>query len=400
MKILILLLLNINLLFGLTLDEKLKIIINSYSLNSKKEVALPKNKVEVELGKLFFEETILSGNRDIACVNCHLDKFNSTDGLPLAVGVKGEGEGQDRYYHGEGILVQRNALSLFGRADKDFKSFFWDGKVEISDNTTFSKFGNRLSTKFKNPLAVAAILPIMERDELIDDNNNFSKTIGEKIYIEKYIALTNLLRDRIYAEEEYRKLLGKLEIGKENFELADIGNAISSFIEHKFPLKTTAYDEYLDGNLNSLSKNQKEGMLLFYGKGRCAFCHKGKFFSNFEYSSIGMPQGFFAPHSRHRDLGRAGVTNKLEDIYKFRVPPLLNISKTQPYGHNGAFNTLKEIVIHHFNPIDFYKKNESYYDADFYKIGKLIQSRDEVLSTIDIKSDEEINMIIDFLGTL
>lgn len=141
-------------------------------------------------------------------------------------------------------------------------------------------------------------------------------------------------------------------------------------------------------------------MILFFGKGRCAFCHSGKFFTTFEYSSIGVPQGYFAPHSRHRDIGRAAITNKYEDFYKFRIPSLLNISKTSPYGHNGAFLTLKDVITHHVNPINYYIHNESYYKADFYKVGKIIESRDQILSTIDIKSEEDINLIIEFLKTL
>ena len=36
------------------------------------------------LGKLFFETEVLSFNSNTSCSSCHLDKFSSADGLPIA----------------------------------------------------------------------------------------------------------------------------------------------------------------------------------------------------------------------------------------------------------------------------------------------------------------------------
>jgi cytochrome c peroxidase len=38
------------------------------------------------------------------------------------------------------------------------------------------------------------------------------------------------------------------------------------------------------------------------------------------------------------------------DLYAFRTPTLLNVEVTGPYGHDGAYATLKGIVRHHLNP--------------------------------------------------
>jgi cytochrome c peroxidase len=409
MKIL-LVLLYVSCSWALTLDEKIKLISQTYELESKKIIKKTfdlKTKKEIELGRIFFEEKILSGNNDMACINCHLDKFGSTDGLPIAVGVKGEGESKDRYFHGKGILVQRNALALHGRAEKDFKNFFWDGRIQSTDNFIISKFGKKISNKFKSPLSVASILPIMERDELIGksnffDNNKFSEAIGDKIYVDKYNILTELLKEKIYknGNSKILVLLKELNISQQDFEIADIGNAIASFIEFKFPLERTRYDDFLDGNIESFSKNEKEGMLLFFGKGRCYSCHNGTFFTNFSFSSIGTPQGYFGPQSRHRDIGRANVTNRYEDFYKFRVPSLLKISKTAPYGHNGAFKNLEEVIVQHFNPLSFYLNNKDYLDADYFIIGSILSSREKILSTIELNNKEEIANLIKFLEML
>ena len=409
MKIL-LLLFYVSFCWALTLDEKIKLISETYELKSKKIIKKTfnlTNKKEIELGRFFFEEKILSGNNDISCINCHLDKFGSTDGLPIAVGVKGEGEFNDRYFHGKGILVQRNALSLQGRAEKDFKNFFWDGRVQLTNDFIISKFGKKISNKFKSPLSVASILPIMERDELIGgsnffNSNKFSEEIGDKIYIDKYNILTKLLKEKIYknGNPKILVLLKELNINQKDFEMADIGNAIAKFIEFKFPLERTLYDDFLDGNFEVFDEKEKEGMILFFGKGRCYSCHNGTFFTNFSFSSIGTPQGYFGPQSRHRDIGRANVTNRYEDFYKFRVPSLLQVSKTAPYGHNGAFKNLEEVIVQHFNPLSFYLNNKDYAKADYFSIGSVLSSREKILSTIELNNEEEIENLIKFLEML
>ena len=43
-------------------------------------------------------------------------------------------------------------------------------------------------------------------------------------------------------------------------------------------------------------------------------------------------------------------TNLPQDAYKFRTPSLRNVALTAPYGHNGAYPTLAEIIRHHTDP--------------------------------------------------
>ncbi|MEO0903690.1 MAG: methylamine utilization protein MauG, partial [Pseudomonadota bacterium] len=52
-----------------------------------------------------------------------------------------------------------------------------------------------------------------------------------------------------------------------------------------------------------------------------------------------------------RDVGRMGETNLLEDAYKFRTPSLRNVALTAPYGHNGAYATLTDMIRHHADPL-------------------------------------------------
>ena len=51
------------------------------------------------------------------------------------------------------------------------------------------------------------------------------------------------------------------------------------------------------------------------------------------------------------DLGLVAIVNAESENGKYRVPTLRNVELTAPYGHNGYFKTLEEIV-HFYNVRD------------------------------------------------
>jgi len=388
------------------LDLKLSVIKELYELSPKDcgDIRFKDaSEDEVKLGKLLFESTALSGNDEIACINCHLEEFSITDGLPLAIGVNGMGEGMERMSHGMGAIVPRNAISLIGVGHKSFKRFFWDGKVEQGqDGNIYSQLGTDLSNKFENALAVAAVMPLLERDELIGTSrrgNEISKAVDEKLYTDKFNAVSEVIVERFMSNsfntEEINRLATSLGINQ--IDLIVIGNHLGAFIANEFQCTQSKFDRYLDGS-EDLSDSEKRGAITFYGEGRCASCHSGDFFSNNSFHSIGVYQGKFGPHSRHRDLGRGGVTFRMEDLYKFRTPTLTNIKNTAPYGHNGIFGALEDVVIHHFNPV--YIFNEEELNNKFLDAGATLGSRDPILGAIRIDRESVLKDLISFLETL
>tara|TARA_B110000008_G_C16970700_1_gene563797 strand:+ start:2802 stop:4028 length:1227 start_codon:yes stop_codon:yes gene_type:complete len=388
------------------LDLKLSVIKELYELSPKdcgdirfKDASAD----EVKLGKLLFESTALSGNDEIACINCHLEEFTITDGLPLAIGVNGMGEGMERMSHGMGAIVPRNAISLIGVGHKSFERFFWDGKVEQgTDGNIYSQLGTDLSNKFDNALAVAAVMPLLERDELIGTSgrgNEISKAVDEKLYTDKFNAVSEAIVQRFMSNSFDTAEINQIatNLGINQIDLLVIGNHLGAFIANEFQCSQSKFDSFLDGS-EDLTESEKRGAITFYGEGRCASCHSGDFFSNNSFHSIGVYQGKFGPHSRHRDLGRGGVTFRMEDLYKFRTPTLTNIKNTAPYGHNGIFETLEDVVIHHFNPV--YIFNEEELNDKFLDAGATLGSRDPILSAIRIDRESVLEDLISFLETL
>ena len=132
---------------------------------------------------------------------------------------------------------------------------------------------------------------------------------------------------------------------------------------------TSKYDAYRKGNYQ-LTKQEKRGMDLFKHKGECAECHvlerdkqaRRVLFTDHTYDNLGIPKNEKNPHygmSRQYfllsddslDLGLGAIVNDEKENGKFRVPTLRNVELTAPYGHNGYFSTLEEIV-HFYNVRD------------------------------------------------
>ena len=70
----------------------------------------------VRLGQALAFDKILSGNRDISCMTCHLPGFATGDGRSLSIGQGGTGLGPDRV-HPDGAFIPRNAPAVFNIFD-------------------------------------------------------------------------------------------------------------------------------------------------------------------------------------------------------------------------------------------------------------------------------------------
>lgn len=393
--------------FALDADDKLGLIINLYGLNSlacDPPIHL-KTSPLVDVGAIAFESTIISGDNEISCASCHLDDQHLADGLPVAVGV---GRDQNKEISNKSVIVPRNAFTLFSRSHSDFTTFFWDGKVLDDGKVIYSPIGDGRVMGFDSALAIAAILPILARDEFLGKSTYFGSSqnydeIDPKFYLDRFNAANSVLAEVFERHSSDADDLRSafLKAGIDSPTLVDVGNALAAFIGNKTSkCDLSSWEQYLSGNRNSLSDKQKRGAVLFYGQGRCAACHSGALFSDMKFHSLGIPQGDAGPYMHSQDLGRAMVTYRLEDRYKFRTPPLIGVSATAPYGHNGAFEDMASIVMYHLNPIPFLKDYRWSSQREELAFGKLLSSRSSKLSFINIETDEELSELVEFLKAL
>jgi cytochrome c peroxidase len=110
--------------------------------------------------------------------------------------------------------------------------------------------------------------------------------------------------------------------------------ALGAF-ERTIVTDNSPYLRYLGGDKSALSRQQKDGLLLFFGKANCDQCHGGPMFSDFGFHALGV-----ADNPSHPDGTDAGK----DDLYQFRTPTLHNATLTGPYMHNGMFATLRDVV--------------------------------------------------------
>jgi cytochrome c peroxidase len=198
--------------------------------------------------------------------------------------------------------------------------------------------------------------------------------------------------------------------------IVEIGNALAAFIGTEWANYDSPYDDFLALG-TPLPDAAERGRQLFFGEANCAQCHNGPLFTDQDFHAIGLP-AFGPGRTRQwdpipRDVGRMGATDDLEDAYSFRTPSLRNVTLTAPYGHNGAYADLRDMVRHMADPLTMRKTwtpaKAGLPDVPWLsEIDFVIQSdtREMLRQAVflDVRpvqlSDAEVDDIVAFLGSL
>ena len=310
----------------------------------------PQTPEKIELGKLLFFDTRLSGDAAIACSNCHEPKQGWAFADEISRGYPG-------------TVHWRNSQTLINSAY--FNKLFWAG----SDK----------SLEQQAPTAArGAVAGNGERD---------------------------MMEARLAFIPEYRKRFNKV-FGDTWPKLSNAWRAIAAF-ERTLVQRDTPFDNHMRGDKKALTDQQKRGLELFTGKANCIECHNGPLLSDQKFYNLGVP-----PPERWEEDGLAQVTFRYEqyakgvpeDLYrtikddaglyyrtkrdedkgKFRVPSLRYTLYTAPYMHSGTFFELQEVV-------EFY--NEGGGENEF------AATKTKLLKPLDL-TDEEIEDLVAFLESL
>ncbi|WP_082899367.1 cytochrome-c peroxidase [Sulfitobacter sp. EhC04] len=315
---------------------------------------------QILLGRDLFFDPVLSGNRNIACATCHHPTLGTSDGMSLSIGEGGLGLGAQRKATEDNrphARIPRNAPALFNIGAREFTVMFHDGRVELSNDAIFGirmPEGRTLEKPMPSALAAQAMLPILSADEMSGQaGENDVATAVDAGRIHGSDGAWAILAARIAAIPAYRDRFAAQ--GVQEPHITDIAQALAAFITNEFRAINSPFDRHLrDGT--PLAPAQKAGMDLFYGKARCSTCHSGPFQTDHGFHAIGMPQ--FGPgkntdsaYAQYADLGRGMVTGVAADYYRFRTPSLRNVALTAPYGHNGAYARLEDILHHHMDAL-------------------------------------------------
>ena len=151
---------------------------------------------------------------------------------------------------------------------------------------------------------------------------------------------------------------------RDGITFQNIAKAIDAY--QRTLLTRSAYDRFLDGDDNAISREAKRGLQDFIELG-CKGCHTGitvggqtiQKFPARNYNHIINVTGVFSPTLKGRDVAhfefnfepyrrfpfenKGGFLGRNEQ-QRFRVPILRNVTKTSPYFHNGAIFDLRRAV--------------------------------------------------------
>jgi cytochrome c peroxidase len=410
---------------------------------------------KVELGKLLFFDKVLSGNRNISCATCHHPLTNTGDGLSLPVGEGGRGLGVARepLQIGDYIIISgkpkklggirervpRNAPPIWNLGAKEFVRMFHDGRVEfieeedrgdiapsfINGDGFKTPAGDQLPLGLDNVFAAQAMFPVTSLAEMagqVEDQNPQNEIAYPAAFgiLAGPGGVWDLLAQRLRNIPEYVDKF--IEVFADVNEADDItyvhaANAIAAFEASAWRMDNSPFDRYLRGEKHAMSEAAKDGMELFYGKAKCNSCHSGIFQTDHLFHAICMPQiGPGRGGVEPEDIGRGEVVG-FDGKYKFRTPSLRNTVLNGPWGHDGAYNTLKAIVHHHLNPTDAYDNYDrsqavlpsqnrtdladydfEILDDQYHSWSNDIKNANE-LDFINL-SEEEVQLVIEFLNAL
>lgn len=329
--------------------ENLKVMpkVNYVSLFSKNA-----NIKEAELGRLLFNDTILSRNNDTSCATCHLTNHGFADANQISVGSLGEGGPNGNNvsrFHGKGVLSEnrvfgddgygfkpkkkmfRNALSTVNvayRADKNNDSgLLWDGRfgdlsflvllpihtpeelcgqnpLSLSEDNIFKKGGKFFSkpvtvyqTHFTDPYTGRSTGNFNYKPLAINGIPKFRKSgVISFPNRNECLAIAMAKLNKIPA---YKKLFKEV-YGIETIDDRYVGMALAMFVSTHVS-RNTKYDKFVAGE-NSLSEKELKGFAIFsteYGKefelagkkyrgAGCTSCHQPPLFEMEKYVSLGV----------------------------------------------------------------------------------------------------------------
>lgn len=385
----------------------------------------PRNAAKEELGKFLYYDKILSGNNNISCASCHHALTASGDGLALPVGEGGRGLGVTRDT-GKGAAaiherVPRNAPHVFNLGSYAFTKMFHDGRLEKdpSHPTGFTTpAGDDFLPGLETAVAAQAMFPVTSATEMAGQAGE--NAVADAAIQGNVREVWRLLTQRVTAIPEYLAMIFKAypdlnhDTGKINF--THIANAIGAYEAAVFRADNSPFDRYVRGDWGAMSSKAEKGLQVFNTAGQCVSCHSGKFQTDQEFYSLGIPQigpGKGDGLNGHDDFGREQVTGNPADRYRFRTPTLRNVAITGPWGHDGAYNTLEGIVRHHMdaiNSLNAYDTKQAVLptredlDAQDFEVHRDLASRTALANSIELGpiqlSEEEFDYLIEFLHAL
>lgn len=245
------------------------------------------NPEKVALGRKLYHDTRLSKDNTLSCASCHDLAKGGTDQAPVSTGVGGQ----------KGPI---NSPTVFNAAYA--LAQFWDGRAK--------DLKEQAGGPVNNP---------------IEMGSNWDEVLGK-------------LKD----DKEYQAAFASLY--PDGMSGDSITDAIAEF-EKTLVTPNSRFDQYLRGNADAITSEEKEGFRLFRSYG-CQTCHVGQAMGGKSFEKMGKYSDYFADRGnvKEADYGLANFTKQETDRFKFKVPTLRNVALTFPYFHDASATDLHQAI--------------------------------------------------------
>jgi len=320
---------------------------NDYN-NIPQDPRNPLSEEKVNLGKFLFHETSLGTDPfnnisrfTYSCASCHhvaagfqAGKRQGIGEGGLGFGIRGESRFPNPHYKKADIDVQpiRSPSSLHVAFQN---VMLWNGQfgssgVNVGTATQWTpgtpKEKNSLGFEGAETQAIAAL-----------GVHRLEYNVANVVYETNYKFMFDQAFPYVDEAQRY------------SHEMA--GLAIAAY-ERTLMATESPFQQWLKGDRQAMTTEEKRGAILFFGKANCVSCHTGPALSSVgevKFYALGMKDLLGndivnANPDAAEHKGRGGFTQQAADMYKFKVPQLYNLKDSPFYGHGGTFFRIEDVI--------------------------------------------------------
>ncbi len=305
----------------------------------------PLSPQKIALGKLLFYESCFStaavhpiGEMTYSCASCHIPSAGFMPGRIQGIADGGAGFGQN----GE----SRDIHPTYAESEMDVQGI----RPLSMINVAYVK-----NTSWNGQFGAGGINEGTEDRWGISDPGTALNHLGFEGLESQNIAgleLHRMVFDKaVIAENDYLELFDQVfaEVPEEErYSAQSASFAISAYLRSLLSNRAP-FQDYLRGETNAMSRKEKEGALLFFGKAGCYRCHNDPNLGSVRFYTMGVKDlvdagGFQTDENDKKNLGRGAFTGLAEDDYKFKIPQLYNLKDAAFFFHGSSKRSLREVV--------------------------------------------------------
>jgi cytochrome c peroxidase len=363
-----------------------------------------------KFGFQLFSDTGFSANGEVSCATCHKPELSFTDGRTKSVGLATSKMnaptltnvrlGHWFFWDGRADSLEAQAMGpLEHPGEQGFSRVKVAQRIKSHYQKKYEKFFGTLPKNLptESTPTIPRVNPVVS-----DEIAAFAlATLGSAKFQKRVLAAARdqsvqpieIIKNHAAFNSEKRTLPTESQSSPDidanqqrNVDIVFLNamRAIAAF-ERTIYAGNSPFDRFAlaliqtknsEASLNeNFQASELKGLRLFAGKGQCLVCHNGPNFTDEQFHNIGLP----AADDKNMDLGRAqGLITARADPFNcnsghfpekkqtesclelgylesenvdlvgaFKTPTLRQLKDSAPYGHDGRFLTLTEVLRHY-----------------------------------------------------